>query len=174
MKNMELRPIALPCPRCGRVLRLAANPAAPAADCEGCGESIPLAGGAALEGEAPARCHVCGSPYLFSQKDFNQKLGCLIVLGGAVLVPWTYGLSLPVVALIDLALYRLLPRVSVCYICSARYRGVRPRADHGAYDLHTAQAWEARGRNWTKGLLRPAFAPGEIPNGVVDPPGPGE
>jgi hypothetical protein len=161
MEKMELGRIALPCPGCRRILRLDPGDGRKRTACPNCQEEIPLAGGDPLTGTAPAACHVCGSGHLYWQKDFNQKLGCLFVAVGAALVPWTYGLSLGVVALIDLGLYRLLPRVSVCYVCKARYRGVPPHADHRPYELVTAQAWEARARNWTEGLVRPAFVPGD-------------
>jgi len=58
-------------------------------------------------------------------------------------------------ALVDLILYRTLPRVSVCYICKARYRGVPPHPDHLPFDLMTAQTYEARSVHWAEGKLRP-------------------
>lgn len=103
---------------------------------------------------------VCGGGFLYWQKDFNQKLGCALVAFGAIFVPWTYGLSLAVMALVDFVLYQFLPRVSVCYICKARYRGVPPHPDHKPFDLLTAQTYEARAMNWAEGKLRPATLSG--------------
>ena len=45
------------------------------------------------------------------------------MLIGIVLVPKTYGLSLPVFALLDWLIYRRIPDVVVCYRCSAEFLG---------------------------------------------------
>lgn len=81
-----------------------------------------------------------------------------MVAFGAVLTPWTYGLSLAFMALVDFVLYQILPRVSVCYICKARYCGVPPNPAHGPYELLTAQTYEARAVNWAEGKLPPPTA----------------
>ena len=96
------------------------------------------------------RCPVCGEDKLYVQKRFSQKLGCFIIAAGAAAVPWTYGLSLAVCALLDLALYRLLPSIAVCYVCASRIAGAPHNPDHRPYDLMTAQTWEARAVNWRK------------------------
>jgi hypothetical protein len=115
-------------------------------------------------GTAPAVCRICGSPHLYWQKDFDQRIGCAAIGLGAVLVPWTYGISLAVLALADLLLYRLLPRVAVCYVCRARYRGVPPHPGQRPFDLVTAQTYEARALKWSEGTVRPAFPrPGAEP-----------
>jgi hypothetical protein len=72
------------------------------------------------------RCPVCLCRQFYAQKDFNQALGCLIMLAGIILVPFTYGLSLPVFALIDWALYRRIPSMVVCYRCHSEFRGIVP------------------------------------------------
>lgn len=50
-------------------------------------------------------------------------MGCGIMLIAIVFVPATYGLSLPVFALIDWLLYQTVPMLAVCYRCGAEYRG---------------------------------------------------
>lgn len=67
----------------------------------------------------------------------------MIVLLGALLVPFTYGLSLPVLILVDWILYRRVPDVAVCYRCGAEYRqfGSIPRTI-GKFDHHTAELYE--------------------------------
>jgi hypothetical protein len=95
-------------------------------------------------------CAVCGDDKFFIQKNFNQGLGCLIIAVGAVLVPWTYGLSLAVFALVDLVLYRLLAMITVCYVCGTRFIDTPLNPQHRAYDLMTAQTYEARSLNWRK------------------------
>jgi len=129
--------------------------AAREAPCPRCGEVLAFQGGPEIGPTAPAVCVVCGSCFLYWQKDFNQKAGCALVALGAALTPWTYGLSLAFMALVDFVLYQFLPRVSVCYICRARYRGVPPHPDHAVFDLLTAQTYEARAVNWAEGKLHP-------------------
>ncbi len=70
------------------------------------------------------RCPVCACRQFYVHKDFNQAMGCLVMLVGIVFVPKTYGLSLPVVALIDWLLYRRVKDVVVCYKCLSEFRGL--------------------------------------------------
>jgi len=102
------------------------------------------------------RCIVCGEDKFYVQKAFNQKVGCLIIAAGAALVPWTYGLSLGVCAAVDWLLYKLLPSVTVCYVCRASYGGLPLNPDHRPYDLMTAQTWEARALMWRRTGGQPA------------------
>jgi hypothetical protein len=79
-------------------------------------------------------CVVCGYDRLFAQKDFNRKLGLVIVLIGAALSPWTYGLSLLAFMGFDYALYRFVPEITVCYGCDAIHRGFEHNPLHRAHD----------------------------------------
>ena len=47
------------------------------------------------------RCSFCNSKEFYKRKDFNQKLGCLFVVIGSLLLPFTYGISLVVVLIIE-------------------------------------------------------------------------
>jgi hypothetical protein len=80
-------------------------------------------------------CPVCDCRHLYRQRDFNRTLGCLLVAVGAALVPWTYGLSLVALALVDLVLYYRLPEAVVCYRCDTVFRDARPGPRHGEFDL---------------------------------------
>ncbi len=62
-------------------------------------------------------------------------LGCGLVAVGALLVPWTYGLSLIALSLIDYWLYRRLPEAVVCYRCDTVYRDARPGPRQGQFEL---------------------------------------
>ena len=42
---------------------------------------------------------------------------------GIVLVPKTYGLSLPVFAFIDWLIYKFVPTIVACYRCGSEFRG---------------------------------------------------
>lgn len=102
---------------------------------------------------------MCGEDKLYLVKDFDQRIGCLIVAAGAALVPWTYGLSLAVCALADLLLYRSLPMIAACYVCGARFQGHPAGPDLRPYDLMTAQTYEARALAWRKRHDRLTGAP---------------
>ena len=106
--------------------------------CSNCGHAQPLtpdtldAGGSLVD---PLEvCGACGSNRLYSQKDFNRKLGIAIVIVGAVLSPWTYGLSLVVCMGLDYGLYRFVPEITVCYGCDAIHRGFTHNPSHRAHD----------------------------------------
>ena len=80
-------------------------------------------------------CPVCECRHLYRQRDFNRALGCTLVLIGAIFVPWTYGLSLLILALVDLGFYLWLPEAVVCYKCDTVFRDARPGKRQGAFDL---------------------------------------
>jgi Zn ribbon nucleic-acid-binding protein len=79
-------------------------------------------------------CVACGYDRLFAQKDFNRKLGLVLVLIGAALSPWTYGLSLLAFMGCDYALYRFVPEITVCYGCDAIHRDFEHNPLHRAHD----------------------------------------
>ncbi len=62
-------------------------------------------------------------------------LGCGLVALGALFVPWTYGVSLIVMSLVDWWLYRRLSEAVVCYRCDTVYRDARPGPRQGEFDL---------------------------------------
>ena len=69
-------------------------------------------------------CPVCQCRQFYTAKDFNQSLGCFIMLIGIILVPKTYGLSLPVFALIDWLLHKRVTTIVNCYKCGTEFRGL--------------------------------------------------
>ncbi len=79
-------------------------------------------------------CLVCGSDKLFTQKDFNRTLGLGIVIVGAVLSPWTYGLSLVACMAFDYGLYYFVPEIAVCYACDGIHRGFAHNPAHRSHD----------------------------------------
>jgi hypothetical protein len=106
--------------------------------CAHCGHVI---GGG---GAAPARlerCPICQGYEFYRQRDFNRRLGVALVILGVILAWPTRGLSLLVVALVDLGLYALLPRITICYRCDAIFRGLPADAPGGDFDLATADKY---------------------------------
>ena len=69
------------------------------------------------------RCPMCTCRQFYTVKDFNQIIGFLVMGIGIVLVPKTFGLSLPVFALIDWLIYRYVPTLVACYRCGGEFRG---------------------------------------------------
>ena len=87
------------------------------------------------------RCPVCNGYEFYRQRDFNRRLGVALVILGALLAWPTRGISLLVVALIDLGLYALLPRITICYRCEAIFRGLPAGAGGGDFDLAIADKY---------------------------------
>ncbi len=69
------------------------------------------------------RCPVCTCRQFYTDKDFNQIIGFAVMGVGIVLVPLTYGLSLPVFALVDWIIYKKVPKLVACYRCGTEFRG---------------------------------------------------
>jgi hypothetical protein len=91
-------------------------------------------------------CLACGSDKLHTQKDFNRKLGLFIVLVGAALSPWTYGMSLVACMGIDYGLYYFVPEIAVCYACDAIHRGFGHNPAHRAHDPLLAERFRREAR----------------------------
>ncbi len=111
------------------------------------------------------RCICCGYDRLFAQKDFNRKIGVAVVLVGAVLSPWTYGLSLLACMALDYGLYHFVPEITVCYGCDAIHRGFEHNPLHRAHDPLLADRYRREAPAWL-----PAESPpeGSLP-GAADP-----
>jgi hypothetical protein len=117
------------CTQCER--RLARDAGEPARACEHCG--------AAASVTAPPsfieRCAACDHDELYFQKDFNRTTGVALVAVGAVFVPWTWGLSLLGVTILDYIVWRMVKDVIVCYRCQAVHRGYPPNPAFKPFDL---------------------------------------
>ena len=115
--RLERQQKKLPCPNCSEIVDI---------DIEGWSSAIE----ASID-----RCVICDCRHLYRQRDFNRALGCSLVAIGAILVPWTYGLSLVLLSLVDLILYYRLPESVVCYRCDTVYRDARPMPRQNDFDL---------------------------------------
>ena len=112
--------------------------------CSACGAAIALAVSPSLQHERIVdACPACGGRQLYVQRDFNPKVGLAVVAVGAALAPFTpYYSSLMAAALLDAALYAVLPEITICYRCQAHFRGFRRNPAHHAFDLHTAEQYD--------------------------------
>ena len=88
------------------------------------------------------KCPACGCKHLYKKKDFNQTLGCLVIIIGAVFVPVTYGLSLFLLFLLDLFLYSRIKDSVECYKCKIEYKNVVVPKNFTNFDHHTAEIYE--------------------------------
>lgn len=134
--------IACACPACGKEASVGLDGRARCA----CGNDIALELSPSLRDQWLVDvCPACRGKQLYVQRDFNQRAGLAIVVLGAVLAPFTpYYASLVVAALIDAALYALLPEITICYRCHAHFRGFRRNPAHQAFDLHLAEQYDPR------------------------------
>ena len=120
------------CPACER--RLAREAGESAHPCEHCRAETAVVAPSA--GSAVERCAACDHDQLYFQKDFNRRTGIALVVLGSIFVPWTYGLSLLGVTILDYAVWRMVKDVIVCYRCQAVHRGY-PVGSLAPFDLVT-------------------------------------
>ena len=79
---------------------------------------------------------------VYKKKDFNQALGCMIILIGALLVPWTYGISLLLLSILDYFLYRRIKDSVECYKCKTEYKNIDVPTSLQPFDHHVAELYE--------------------------------
>jgi hypothetical protein len=136
--------ITLACPKCERPARLELEPETSGLICPHCAATIDLPLGALVDGRL-SRCLACSSRDVYLRKDFPQRLGVLIVVLGiaASCVTWAYNRPiwtfaiLFATALVDVALYVVMPSALVCYHCGAQYRGLPHADDYEGFSLET-------------------------------------
>lgn len=101
---------------------------------------------------AVERCAFCGNRAFFLQRDFDQRLGCLLMaisLALALLVGWRFGWIwfTPVLlasVLVDWIVATRVRAVTICYRCDAEYRDMPLNPRHRAYDPHVAERFASR------------------------------
>ncbi|MEC7821965.1 MAG: hypothetical protein VX896_06010 [Candidatus Neomarinimicrobiota bacterium] len=87
-------------------------------------------------------CPICGCKDLYRKKDFNQALGCIIILIGAIFVPFTYGISLLTLSLLDFLLYKRVKDAIECYGCKSEYKNINVPTNIKSFDHHKAELYE--------------------------------
>ncbi len=121
------------CAQCD--VRLARVAGEPPRACDRCGAETSVS--APAESTIIDRCVACGHDELYFQKDFNRTTGITLVVIGAIFVPWTWGLSLLGVTILDYIVWRLVKDVIVCYRCQAVHRGYPANPALKPFDLAT-------------------------------------
>ena len=138
------------CPECENGLFLQEMPKAGLIPCSHCAKGRMAVGSGALDARgAVAKCGICGCEEFYRQKDFNTKLGlwmvALIVVIALVFNRWL----VPILvggAILDTALYFLLPEIVICYSCRAIYRGLplNPRVEGFDLKVHDKYAFSKK------------------------------
>lgn len=125
------------CRECGLPFRERLTRCTEQIRCPNCGDlrAINLDAWPEAAPDTVTRCPICDCQHLYKQRDVNRALGCLVIAIGAALVPWTYGLSLVILAGVDLVVYLRLKEKVVCYKCDTVYRDAQPRPGQGEFDL---------------------------------------
>jgi hypothetical protein len=136
--------ITFSCPQCEAANRYELSAGTLELVCAGCGKEWNPPADAIIDGQV-RRCLVCPSTDLFVRKDFPQRLGVALVTIGLVAscVAWAYSqlyLTFAILfgtALVDVALYLVVPNALMCYRCGAIYRGAADIDAHGSFNLET-------------------------------------
>jgi hypothetical protein len=139
------------CPHCGAVGEVPAVEATPVATCRGCSQSRTLHRESFDPDGGLRSCAWCATDDLYTQKDFPQGLGLLIVVVGFAIstVFWYYEMPLVTYAvllasaLLDMALYYRVPNVTICYRCLGQYRGAgaNPGGRFKPFDLAVGERY---------------------------------
>ncbi len=132
------------CPSCEAVGRIAAVESEYVATCSQCAATRELNRAGMADGSLSS-CAWCSTDDLYIQKDFPQGLGLGIIIAGFVISTVFWWLYQPIpafavlllTALLDLALYYLVPDVTICYRCLAQHRGPgsNPAGRFAPFDL---------------------------------------
>lgn len=112
------------CSECGSSIEVYPDSSASQVNCEVCSHNQEVKFDANHMSNILKDCACCGRKDFFIQKDFNRKIGVALFVIAAILSIWTYGISLIVLYLMDLILFRKLKFAAVCYKCNTIYRGI--------------------------------------------------
>lgn len=136
------------CPDCLTAREHAASDAGAFA-CAGCGRAYEASFDGALSPGGVEQCAFCGNRVFFLQKDFDQRLGCLIMgvsLAAALWVGWRFGWiwftpALLASVVVDWIVAARIRPVTICYRCDAEYRELPVNPNHKGYDPHVAERY---------------------------------
>ena len=79
-------------------------------------------------------CPGCKRQDFYSQGDFNRKIGVILFVIAAIFSIFTYGISLILLWVIDMFLFKRLPQIAICYKCKAVLRQVANIGDIKPFD----------------------------------------
>lgn len=117
--------VTLTCDECGSAIHVHPSTSAEFAECGICQSKKEVHFNGDHEAGVLKDCPCCARKDFYRQKDFNRKIGVILFIIAAILAIWTYGISLIVLYLFDLLLFRKLGDIAVCYKCQTIFRKVR-------------------------------------------------
>ncbi|MFP5458878.1 MAG: hypothetical protein ACLGG7_09115 [Bacteriovoracia bacterium] len=126
--------VHITCPECGSGINVYPSTTAKAAACDICKHIVPVNFDTNHANSHLEDCPVCARKDFYQQKDFNRMVGVALFVIAAVLVPWTYGLSLLALYLLDVFLFRRLNMIAICYKCKTVFRQVKNIAQIRDFD----------------------------------------
>ncbi|MFO0982671.1 MAG: hypothetical protein U1E76_13215 [Planctomycetota bacterium] len=145
--NQPLLSVEGLCPQCRKRFEVRGLPPLV---CPVCGLRHAAAAPPASDGLA--ECQLCACPQLYRQKDFNRRLGLMIVIvaaglalaGYAVAGFWAGTSVLVAATALDRVIWFSRDQVIVCYRCQAVHRGYQAHPSVGGFDLAVHDAYRAR------------------------------
>ncbi len=117
--------VQITCPSCQSSVEVIPDHLCSKVDCDICKHIIDVKFTKEHEEGILKECPVCSRMDFYKQKDFNRKIGVILFVIAAILSIWTYGLSLVVLYLLDLFLFRRLAMVTICYKCQTNFRKLK-------------------------------------------------
>jgi hypothetical protein len=117
--------VQITCKGCGSSIELLPDHMAKKVECDVCKHVQDVNFTTEHEQGILKECPVCARMDFYKQKDFNRKIGVLLFAIAAILSIWTYGISLVVLYVMDLLLFKKLGMVTVCYKCLTNFRKVK-------------------------------------------------
>ena len=126
--------IQITCTSCGSGIEVHPDHQAHKVQCEICHHTMDVKFSKEHEQGILKQCPVCARQDFYKQKDFNRKIGVALFVIAAILSIWTYGLSLVVLYLVDLFLFRKLSLVAICYKCRTNFRNLTNMSEIRDFD----------------------------------------
>ncbi len=126
--------VQITCPNCTSSIEVLPEHQASKVQCDVCKHVVDVKFTRDHEEGNLVECPVCSRMDFYKQKDFNRKIGVLLFVIAAILSIWTYGLSLVVLYLLDLFLFRKLSLVAICYKCQTNFRKIKNMGDIRDFD----------------------------------------
>ena len=142
--------VTFECSKCGAIGQGSPLETMAEVSCPRCSHVRPVRS-ESIDAEGLAKCPLCATEDLYLQKDFPQGMGLAIVILGFVIstIFWYYDRPVPALgillisALADMALFYLVPDVTICYRCLSQYRGVgsHPSGRFRPFDLAVGERY---------------------------------
>lgn len=126
--------VQITCSSCGSGIEVVPDHSATKVSCDICAHVQDVKFTQDHEQGILKECPVCTRQDFYKQKDFNRIIGVALFIIAAILSIWTYGISLVVLYLCDLFLFRKLSLVAICYKCRTNFRKVLNMNDIADYD----------------------------------------